>query len=599
MTNQSEKYNKFFEWIRSNGGYIDPDIYIYENENGSNQRVVKTRVKKVNTEVMSIPQKCCMLNFEKNNIEIMKTMLKELQNPNSFYKPYLDILPSFESFKNHPFLIFNEDDILPIKEICYEASVHLEKLFICFDIAKKELKCSEELAKYVFLLYITRSWSTGFMPLIDMMQHSNLRCNVKEFRYDKNEKNENLKIETDVCEDELINCYRDASFIELFLFYEIPFGSNEDLVKIHFNTTYLTKEQKSYLSENGLYTEPMYMYFNNSIVLSTLEKAKILVIENKNDEKIFIKDRLQNDKDAVKYIFSIIYQSLENEITNIPEKYKIFQHMTKIKNRILNLSKTSYIEYWANYITETGSYIKIPSSLQLSRKKLKIDHTYICHYSKLTDRKACLMEQIEIHRLNDLAPITWVDFFDREILTPKQIEENVLKREGEKPLIVLAHVGTALSHHYALEKIAFDDNIHIGMIIEDDVILKNNFVDNLNREMKKLPNDWDVLVVGCHWLSGPDSCVMSEKFELVNENTPIYKPQLHTIITAHYIVNKQGAKKIVKDPMYKPFYVPIDETLTNISRKLKLNVYWCRPFLSIEGSQKGYYKLSYTPVERF
>lgn len=586
MNQTKNKYEKLFDWIRENNGYIDPDIYIFENEN--KERVLKTKNKKVNIEAIVIPKKCCLLN-EGDVIGLMKKLLNELQNPSSFYKPYIDVLPLPESFTTHPFMNFNEDDVPTIKKICNEAGEYLEKLHISFNIIKTALNCAESIAKYIFLLYNTRSWSTGFIPVIDMMNHSDIMFNIKPIITNET----CFKAITEVCDNELINCYRSASFIELYMFYNIPFGTNHDLTKIYFNINDVNKDQIDFLKNNSLYSEPMYFYFNDSIVLSTFQKARILTKEKnlipcKYTHRGF--NCLVNDKDAIKYIFEILNQSMVTKPQNISQKFKIFEHMTDRQNKILENTRNSYIDYWKSYIVFHGTYL----SEAIARQSLKIDHIFISHYTKLTDRKACMMEQIEIHKLKDIAPITWVDFFDRENLTQKQIEDSFLFRPEivENPLIP-AQISNALGHYYAIEKIASDERINIGMIIEDDIILKNNFCENIKKQLEMIPEDWDIFVVGGYWNDEPDSSSFSDKIELCSTNNHfIYKPLYKNIPTGNYMLNKKSAKRIITHPLYKPFSHPIDNTLIHITKDFNLNVYWSRPFLSFEGSKKGYYETS-------
>lgn len=577
------KYEKFFDWIRQNNGYVDPDLYIFENEN--KERILRTKSKKVNTEVMIIPKKCCILSETQNNLEIMSNMLKEFQNPNSFYKPYIDILPSYDTFSKHVFSIFSEADIPSVKEICLEAGSHLEKLHECFKIVKDKLKCSEMIAKYIYLLYNTRSWSNGFIPLIDMMNHSDVTCNVNPLITNET----SFVIRTGVCDDELINCYRSASFIELYMFYNIPFGSRNDLSKIFFHINDAKPEQIEFLKNNNLYSEPMYFYFNDSIVLSTFQKARILtkekdLIPSKYTYKGF--NCIANDRDAINYIFEIINQSLIVKPQNISSKYKIFEEMTDRYNTILKNTRESYIDYWKSYIVLHGTYLST-----FIKQNINIDHIFISHYTKLTDRKACMMEQIDIHKLNDIAPILWVDFFDRENLKQKQIEEYVLYRPHVVDNVLIpAQISNALGHYYAIEKIANDEKINIGMIVEDDIIFKNDYVKKLRNQLEIIPDDWDIFIIGGYWEDGPDSSWVSEKME--TDKHFIYKPVICNTPTGNYMLNKKSAKRIISHPLYKPFSFPIDGTLFEIAKDFKLNVYWSRPFLSFEGSKKGYYETS-------
>lgn len=590
----TDKYQVMFEWIRQNGGYVDEDLYIEENE--SKDRLVKTRKKKEKVDLMIIPKKCCIEG--ENQLEIMKNMLKELSSSDmgsfSFYKPYLDTLPPFSSFSNHPFLNFNEADIPIIKTINEEAGFHLEKLHKIFNEVKNELNCYEEKAKYVFLLFNTRSWSTGFVPLVDLMQHSETRCNINTLVKTENE----YKISAISVRDEVINCYRSASFIELFITYNIPFGIKErlcdDFAIINFKINDAELQQIEFLKTLNLYTEPMCFYFNDSVVLSTLQKARILTWkENLNSEsrqQFSYKglNSIDNDKDALRYIFILLIEARLISPKNVLFKYKIFEDATKRFNEILNNTKKSYSDFWQEYIKVVGTYVK-----EIYDNDFKIDHIFISHYTKLTERKAYMSKAIEDMKLSDVAPITWVDFFDRENLTQQQRDEYVCFRLGLSDTILIpAQISNALGHYYCIEKIANDPSIQIGMIIEDDIIFKKNYIYRLKKVLKYLPSNWDIVSIGGAAYGGPDCCRISETMEVNDEKPSIYRPATTGLATGNYIINKQSAKRIISHPIYKPFSCPIDWTLIHIARSLNLNVFWCRPFLSFEGSKDGQYETS-------
>lgn len=588
MTN---KYEVMFEWIRQNGGYIDEDLFIHENE--SEERIVKTKKRKENVDLITIPKKCCIEGD--NQLEIMKNILKEISTPNSFYKPYLDTLPLFSSFSNCVFLNFEAKDVSIIKTINEEAGFHFENQLNFFGIVKKELNCSENMAKYIFLLCTTRSWSTGFVPLVDLMQHSESRCNIQTLSKAKNDyKISALKIGVN---EEVINCYRNGSFIEMFVNYNIPFGNKDDFLKIYFQIDDALPEQIEFLKKNNLYSEPMYLNFNEDIVLLTLQKARILTQKNLFDFKekfSYYKGfcSVENDKEALKYIFMIIKESMIFESDErLSEKYKVFENISDRFNEILVKSKQKYCDFWLEYLNIPGNYIQ-----PCKNTNFKIDHIFISHYTKLTERKTFMEKAInEIKLKEEIAPIIWVDFFDRENLTQSQTDEYVLYRPGiSHSVLIPAQISVTLGHYFAIEKIANDPKIEIGMIIEDDIIFRNDFVSNLKKVLNCMPSDWDIFCIGGgNWLDGID-CSNTVNVQKYSDSISVYKPNDFGIVTGNYLINKRSARQIMSHPLYKPFSFPIDWTLIKIARSFNMNVYWSRPFLSFEGSKKNCYEASYT-----
>lgn len=220
---------------------------------------------------------------------------------------------------------------------------------------------------------------------------------------------------------------------------------------------------------------------------------------------------------------------------------------------------------------------------------------FIIHYSKLKDRHAFMSQQLLENKLNDIAPIQWLDFFDRENTTQKQIEENF----KYNPSICLRHLSIAeianyLGHMHAFEQIANDPTLLYGMIIEGDMIFKKDYVKNLEYACKILPGDWDFLCIGGCYHGGID-CLKKDEY---SETKPIiYKPSDYQTFTGNYIIRKEAAQRLLK--VMKPFSLPIDSNLHELSRKLNLNVYWCRPILSVEESKTGKYESAITSERGF
>lgn len=258
-------------------------------------------------------------------------------------------------------------------------------------------------------------------------------------------------------------------------------------------------------------------------------------------------------------------------------------------NNILQHTKDAYTEFWMDYISVQGTYINTKND-----EKFKIDRSFISHYTKLTFRKTVMLRQIELYKLDEIAPIEWVDFFDREYLTRETYNEYFLHRKGFGCESLLpGQLCNALGHYYCIEKIANDPSINIGMIIEDDIIFKKNFSKDLNKALSRVPSDWDIFCIGGSWYGGVDCCLLSEEIKLAGDKHPlIYKPAVHTVATGNYLINKRSAKLIIQHRWYKPFSHPIDWNLCHIARDLNLKVYWCRPFLSFEGSKRGHFNTS-------
>ena len=219
-------------------------------------------------------------------------------------------------------------------------------------------------------------------------------------------------------------------------------------------------------------------------------------------------------------------------------------------------------------------------------KRVQLSKIYISHYTKLTDRKGVM--SLQAQTLKDW-PVQWIDFFDREAITQEMVDKAYVYDRGlQVRVCTLAEIANALAHQYCIDEIANDPLIESGMIIEDDIMFKENFVTNLKNSLNSIPEDWDILAVGGCYRGGPDDCEKTE-FEPAKDFI-LYIPTRPCLPTGNYIVTKKAAKKIVKHKLYRPFSMPIDANLCAIATALNLRVYWCKPWLSFEGSKNGTYE---------
>jgi GR25 family glycosyltransferase involved in LPS biosynthesis len=110
-------------------------------------------------------------------------------------------------------------------------------------------------------------------------------------------------------------------------------------------------------------------------------------------------------------------------------------------------------------------------------------------------------------------------------------------------------VGCYLSHLKTYKQIA-DSDKEFGLIFEDDVNIAPDFYVKLNVILKKIPNNWDVLLLGCH-------CLKCKKHEVHSH--------VRKFILLHcYIVKKAAAKELFSMLNKKPIEQQIDSELSDI-----------------------------------
>jgi hypothetical protein len=212
------------------------------------------------------------------------------------------------------------------------------------------------------------------------------------------------------------------------------------------------------------------------------------------------------------YSYNYKFKLNTENITNL-----IFEYFynNAINNSVI-LHDTSTVDYLISVKLDANSYLKIYTpydydcsrgtkgggcvsiydikrnecaNLTLGAGVGTYDKIYIINLEHRTDRKDSVIKQLEKEGITNYEFINAVNGNDSTILKLfKKIRKN-----GSK-IGTTGHLGCLLSHRKVLLK-AKEDNVNQFMILEDDVILKDGFMDRLNSI--SLP-DWE-----CIYLSAP------------------------------------------------------------------------------------------------
>lgn len=212
--------------------------------------------------------------------------------------------------------------------------------------------------------------------------------------------------------------------------------------------------------------------------------------------------------------------------------------------------------------------------------------SYVVHYTPLKERKKFLLNEFNKHSLIHY----FIEDYDREKLLDKDLK--IFNSKFPKH-----QCGITLSHICAYKKI-INNEYKYSLILEDDVILDDNFKDKLNKSLKQLPTDYDMLFIG-------DGCNLHIQSSIIKPQQLIYKKCREptswggngaTRCTDSYLVSKKSAKKIINyisNLKEGTVHMPIDWWLNKIIRDLKLEIYWMEPTIATQGTQNGKYKSSH------
>lgn len=385
-----------------------------------------------------------------------------------------------------------------------------------------------------------------------------------------------------------------------------------------------------------------YTYFTLYALIFTLSKYSTLDLNGGIISHI-INDELNNNH-------IIEFNNQTNEEMIIYNKMITYYGDIEYINNKLNLDKNIYnIFDTFDYSSFTNMLIQaihpIITNIKLDRfDKYNIKDIYIIHYTKLTERKKYMLNQISEHNLDKYFNINWIDNFDREIITQSQINKyykfindeiyiltadvtnnctsinarpiNLSNPDDLKSIktklffgrqifqqilqcsdlhisgvynakfddysryLTDGEIANAIAHINVIEQIALSNTI--GLIIEDDIILRSNFIDSLEYVLQSVPSDWDILTIG-GWY---DSNLYQTNYNLnPSDKIKIIKSPFKETTISCYILKSETAKYLVENTNFNIFSTPFDHHLTQCVKDL--NIYWVDPWIGVEGSKSN------------
>jgi len=231
-----------------------------------------------------------------------------------------------------------------------------------------------------------------------------------------------------------------------------------------------------------------------------------------------------------------------------------------------------------------------------------INDIFIVHWKELKERKKYLEEKFYDYN------VIWVDFYDRNTIKDEEINKIYKKDESlwnsrvvdlynDPPTyreLRLSEVCNSLSHIYVLKHI-IDNNIEYGLVLEDDVILKDDFFSKFNFYFEDTPEDFDIIFLGSAF-----SIQILDNVG-VESDKPSIKPESGVFVYEKfrnpktrcvdaYIFKKSTCEKLKS--IINEISLPYDFDLAYFIKELDLKVYWWEPGIVSQGSQSGQYSSS-------
>jgi len=210
----------------------------------------------------------------------------------------------------------------------------------------------------------------------------------------------------------------------------------------------------------------------------------------------------------------------------------------------------------------------------------------VIHYDKLIKRKKHILLQLSKYNLE----CEFVSNYGKDTLTNEERKRFKKLNDSE--------ISLSLHHIECYKRVTEQQEYDYAIILEDDVILKDNFRNILEKYIRDLPEDWDMLFFGeGHGVHIP--------IHNIRENVHIYKKSVDlknmcgevdgsTRCADSYIISKKCCKKIL-ERINLPNYIitmPIDHLLNYINYYNNFNIYWSEPTITIQGTSTGMFKSS-------
>ena len=135
----------------------------------------------------------------------------------------------------------------------------------------------------------------------------------------------------------------------------------------------------------------------------------------------------------------------------------------------------------------------------------------------------------------------------------------------------LSEMSLALKHYESLKTISKLD-VSYAMIIEDDCVFVDNFMQKLKEKMKLFPAGWDIYY--------PNSCpnpgfrTKGGFKNLNNTNKIAIKNHPSSVFGVSYLITKNAATKIIDEIEKNKLWLPIDHEFNWLAYKLDLKVIW-------------------------
>ena len=221
---------------------------------------------------------------------------------------------------------------------------------------------------------------------------------------------------------------------------------------------------------------------------------------------------------------------------------------------------------------------------------INVDKVIVLHYKPLNKRKALLSAFLKQYDIK----ATWITkepskadlkkFYKYSAENwDKKTRPDEIGEFGALPprKLTKSELSLLYKHHIALKRI-IREKYETTLVLEDDVLFTEDFVNTFNSHLEKTPADWDYIFPG-------SGCNLRITPSLIEEGKVAYlKEHPATKCTDSMIIKRAAAKKILST--FGEWDLPADWEFNYQLKEHDMNVYWWEPPVIAQGSQCGVYE---------
>ncbi len=186
---------------------------------------------------------------------------------------------------------------------------------------------------------------------------------------------------------------------------------------------------------------------------------------------------------------------------------------------------------------------------------------FVVNLKRHTDRRQHITQELQKLAL----PYRMIEAVDGQLLSDDEIqkvysEEGAIKDKSVKRPLSKSEIACALSHQ-SIYKIMLAEDIEQAIILEDDAVLNQQFIETAQAAQKLLPNDWQLLLLGYGEFFDGKKWQFHEICQIqiaqsLSADLKITLPLSIAYCTFAYLINQSGARQLLEQ--IQPLSRPID-----------------------------------------